>query len=74
MRPRIRDQVGPRSSMPRPGPGCLSKYGEWLVEHGFAQDPTKPGAPWITKDDWVPLAVRWTHPRFFLQHVAFFPS
>lgn len=23
---------------------------------------------------WVPLAVRWTHPRFFLQHVAFIPS
>lgn len=22
----------------------------------------------------VPLAVRWTHPRFFMQHVAFFPS
>lgn len=21
-----------------------------------------------------PLAVRWTHPRFFLQHVAFIPS
>ena len=23
---------------------------------------------------WVPLAVRWTHPQFFLQHVAFLPS
>ena len=23
---------------------------------------------------WVPLIVRWTHPGFFLQHVAFVPS
>ena len=22
----------------------------------------------------VPLQVRWTHPRYFLQHVAFLPS
>ena len=28
----------------------------------------------VTIEAWVPLAVRWTHPRFFLQHVAFFPS
>lgn len=25
----------------------------------------------VTSRDWVPLTVRWTHPRFFLQHVAF---
>jgi hypothetical protein len=23
---------------------------------------------------WVPLTVRWTHPGFFFQHVAFLPS
>jgi hypothetical protein len=28
------------------------------------------GGPWR----WVPLQVRWTHPGFFLQHVAFLPS
>lgn len=26
------------------------------------------------KASWIPLQVRWTHPRFFLQHVAFVPS
>lgn len=26
------------------------------------------------REDWVPLTVRWTHPQFFLQHVAFLPS
>lgn len=25
-------------------------------------------------DGWVPLIVRWTHPSWFLQHVAFIPS
>lgn len=30
--------------------------------------------PLITQEQWVPLTVRWTHPAFFLQHVAFFPS
>lgn len=28
----------------------------------------------VTDEQWVPLAVRWMHPGFFLQHVAFFPS
>jgi hypothetical protein len=32
------------------------------------------GAPLVTKEEWVPLAVRWTHPAFFGRHVAFFPS
>lgn len=27
-----------------------------------------------TKAIWVPLAVRWTHPSYFLQHIAFYPS
>jgi hypothetical protein len=28
----------------------------------------------VTSETWCPLAVRWTHPRYFLQHVAFLPS
>jgi len=27
-----------------------------------------------TAQAWVPLVVRWTHPRFLFEHVAFFPS
>lgn len=27
-----------------------------------------------TSEAWVPLSVRWTHPSFMLQHVAFIPS
>lgn len=27
-----------------------------------------------TSEFWTPLQVRWTHPRFFLQHVGFLPS
>lgn len=42
------------------------------------EDPRKPGsfrpAPLVTTDMWVPLVVRFTHPAFFLQHVAFLPS
>lgn len=30
--------------------------------------------PLVTRKAQIPLAVRWTHPRFFLQHVAFIPS
>lgn len=30
--------------------------------------------PLQTWEGWVPLVVRWTHPAFFLQHVAFLPS
>ena len=30
--------------------------------------------PLVVREDWGPLQVRWTHPAFFLQHVAFFPS
>lgn len=28
----------------------------------------------MTREDWVPLQVRWAHPSFFLRHVAFIPS
>ena len=28
----------------------------------------------VTNTFWMPLQVRWTHPRFFLQHVAFLAS
>jgi hypothetical protein len=35
--------------------------------------PSGPG-PAIYHESWVPLSVRYTHPRFFLQKVAFFPS
>jgi len=38
------------------------------------RDHSKPGAPLVTTDTWGPLQVRWTHPRFFLEHVAFIPS
>ena len=31
-------------------------------------------APLLTRTAWVPLAVQWLHPRYFLQHVAFIPS
>jgi hypothetical protein len=27
-----------------------------------------------TLESWVPLQVRWAHPAFLLQHVAFLPS
>lgn len=30
--------------------------------------------PLVTSESWVDLTVRWTHPAFFLQHVAFLPS
>jgi hypothetical protein len=26
------------------------------------------------KQAWIPLQVRWTHPSYFLQYVAFIPS
>ena len=26
------------------------------------------------KPFWLPLQVRWTHPSFFLQHIAFIPT
>lgn len=35
--------------------------------------PTWPAGV-MTREDWVPLQVRWTHPGFLLQHVAFIPS
>lgn len=28
----------------------------------------------IEDEVWTPLAVRYTHPKYFLQHVAFIPS
>ncbi len=28
----------------------------------------------VTREQWIPLQVRWTHPKYFLQHVAFVPS
>lgn len=28
----------------------------------------------LMNDRWLPLQVRWTHPKFPLQHVAFVPS
>lgn len=31
-------------------------------------------APLVTRRTMVPLVVRWFHPRFFGQHVAFVPS
>lgn len=38
------------------------------------RDPrTTPGG-FRTSEAWIPLQVRWTHPRYFLQHVAFIPS
>jgi len=52
-------------------PGILTARAQ---VRGTYQDPSQPGAPWVTRDEWVPLQVRWTHPQFFLQHVAFFPS
>lgn len=31
-------------------------------------------APLITRTAWVPLAVRWLHPKYLFQHIAFIPS
>lgn len=28
----------------------------------------------VTQQSWVPLAVRFTHPNYFLRHVAFIPT
>ena len=38
------------------------------------RDWSQAGGPLVAREDWGPLVVRWTHPAFFLQHVAFFPS
>lgn len=60
--------------------------GEWLrldgYQAGFFQgratitstllEPTS--GRLVTATQIVPLVVRWTHPGFFLQHVAFIPS
>lgn len=52
-------------------PGILSARARVrLAYHDYSQ----PGEPLVTRETWTPLIVRWTHPRFFLQHVAFLPS
>lgn len=62
--------------------------GEWMrlidVEPGLfsatatvqtcMRDESKPSRPLAIMTQQVPLTVRWMHPRFFLQHVAFLPS
>jgi hypothetical protein len=52
-------------------PGILSARAQVLMVY---RDHSQPGGPMINRDEWVPLQVRWTHPMYFLQHVAFFPS
>ncbi len=42
-----------------------------LVRHA-SLDPTKRTV--VTTEAWVPLQVRWFHPAFMRQHVAFIPS
>ena len=37
-------------------------------------DYTDPGRALVTRETWIDLAVRWTHPRFLLQHIAFIPT
>lgn len=54
-------------------PGWLSASAH--VRRVGARDMLFNGA-WqpVTNTFWTPLQVRWTHPRFFLRHVAFLPS
>lgn len=45
------------------------------VERDYMSMTRGPALPkLITRRRQIPLAVRFTHPRFFLQHVAFIPS
>ena len=37
-------------------------------------DPSRPNPPFLVSEYWQPLAVRFTHPKYFGQHIAFFPS
>lgn len=52
-----------------PTPARLPDH--WLGENS----PMGPMAEWFVEDEIeVPLQVRWTHPKYFLQHVGFIPS
>jgi len=44
-----------------------------LIETTY-RDFGKAGQPLVTARQWVPLAVRLTHPAFMFQRVAFIPS
>lgn len=55
-------------------PGFLSARARVRMTYRDYSNPNYQRGQLVTKDAWTPLAVRWTHPGFFLQHVGFLPS
>jgi len=52
-------------------PGILSAKALVRLVH---KDYTRPGDPLTTTESWTPLIVRYMHPHFRWQRVAFVPS
>lgn len=65
---RIDYQDGESVTLLEVRPGLLRAEGKARMVH------RTPEGRLSASEKWVPLAVRWTHPRFLFEHVAFFPS
>lgn len=56
-------------------PGLLSARARLRMVHLDYADPELEIAPrYVTREDWVPLVVRWTHPSYFMKWVGFISS
>jgi hypothetical protein len=56
-------------------PGLLKAMAKLRMVHLDYADPELEIAPrYVTREDWVPLQVRWTHPSYFGKWVGFIPS
>lgn len=56
-------------------PGVLTAQARLRMVHLDFSEPALEIAPrYVTREVWVPLQVRWTHPNFFMRWVAFVPS